>query len=874
MPLDVKHATLSGLSNGGRVHRRAFQRRRDLGRRCAESVTRVAAHAQPTPFPTVQRIVLEMSPKPLLEMSEEGVRRVCGEAFRQWAPLVRHADAVAVMLWTADGSEILDYRGRRDDPIEWARYIGHPNPRKVIPRDRQKKSLQSGAYLYREKPAALTYGGLAMIVKTLKQVGSEMTGKPVQVGATFDPGGELRDRLSSTRGTMRFAWAAPWARAASSAATRNSTPTSGLTPAFPTAFPRARRSASSSAARASIFYRTWASITCGFPTGWASAWRPGRPSARYSTARRSTLGGRARSANKILQFWKLFRRECPRYPIETRGTNFSAGIDLASNGVPLRDIYGGGFNLEPPPNSPWGDLNGDFGLELVGYMTRVAELPPGKGFPFRYYLHDPWWLNSPWLDHYGREPHDIYLPLAVGRLGARGTVETPRSISLLTIDDSYGRMPEKCPNEIIPHILTALEHRPDCPGLTVWVYPFDEYQDMLSAARPRLEEPFFSDWFMRAAIDDGFPLNTIVTTKNFIASLRKEPKLYERSILVTSAPDAGSPMDGALIRRVEAGGRVLLYGPLDHASAGLLELLNLRLEEPIAGRLKLELHGTLDRLSGSTYATGMQHRLAMSAGGCREVLRHANDPTTQVIAMVSQGPNQRVAALARRLSAGKGEVAWVRGTNSASYVGGHLLTRDDPNRWFRGEALMRFALDGFGYRVALRKRSVGQPNPVTLIASHDNGWFFSGYTPDTNVELRLRFPLGAPVLTGLEPELVDGEACYHMPRAWHRECRVFVKQSAGEVTCQEQFSGANGMAPAFARRAERRHGLLLSGIERARQSHVAARSEIPVRRRAVSRLPNPQRCQRSVLDRRTRQRQTIDILVTYAALVVWGCGGL
>ena len=33
------------------------------------------------------------------------------------------------MLWTADGSEILDYRGRLDDRVEWARYIGHPNRR-------------------------------------------------------------------------------------------------------------------------------------------------------------------------------------------------------------------------------------------------------------------------------------------------------------------------------------------------------------------------------------------------------------------------------------------------------------------------------------------------------------------------------------------------------------------------------------------------------------------------------------------------------------------------------------------------------------------------------------------------------------------------
>ncbi len=143
----------------------------------------------------VQRIVLEMSPKPLMARSAEGVRRVCSEAFRQWAPLLRHADVVAVMLWTADGSEILDYRGQSDDRIEWARYIGHPNPREAIPRDREKKALQSGAYLYRENPPAMTYGDLALMVQTLKQVGREITGKPVEVGATFDPGGEFARSL-------------------------------------------------------------------------------------------------------------------------------------------------------------------------------------------------------------------------------------------------------------------------------------------------------------------------------------------------------------------------------------------------------------------------------------------------------------------------------------------------------------------------------------------------------------------------------------------------------------------------------------------------------------------------------------------------------
>jgi ribosomal protein L18 len=59
-----------------------------------------------------------------LALGVDAIREVCRTAFRQWAPVTRDADTISFMLWTADGSEILDYRGRLDEPLEWARYIG------------------------------------------------------------------------------------------------------------------------------------------------------------------------------------------------------------------------------------------------------------------------------------------------------------------------------------------------------------------------------------------------------------------------------------------------------------------------------------------------------------------------------------------------------------------------------------------------------------------------------------------------------------------------------------------------------------------------------------------------------------------------------
>ena len=72
----------------------------------------------PKKFRTVS---LEMSLKPFFDNSPETRRAVCRKLFKQWIPLCEHADEVQVMLWTADGSEILDYRGELETELEWAR---------------------------------------------------------------------------------------------------------------------------------------------------------------------------------------------------------------------------------------------------------------------------------------------------------------------------------------------------------------------------------------------------------------------------------------------------------------------------------------------------------------------------------------------------------------------------------------------------------------------------------------------------------------------------------------------------------------------------------------------------------------------------------
>ena len=756
-----------------------------------------------------ERVTLEMSLKPFRSMEPKAVRAVCADLFRQWEPLTRRAGSCAVMLWTADGSEILDYQGQLNGEIQAAQYIGIANPTaQALQNGPQGKTLHECPWLYMENPPRITYRSLKTIVATLKEVGREMTGKPVIVGATFDPGPEFAPSsfkyqrhpeiaMGNTMGSKQ--WVSCTARL--KADTR---PYAGFPKGIPenTAFGTFLGRQSQHFLKDLGFDYLWLSNGFGFLlNGWdvKGILFDGKnfDAAKANAAR-----------EEILSFWRDFREECPDIPLETRGSNLSTGSDLASGASPLANIYHDGFKTAPPPNSPWAALDGDYGLELVGWLSHIADLPPGEKYPFRFYTHDPWWLNSPWFDRYGREPHDIYLPLALARINGHAQVNPPTSFNVLTVDDSFGRMPEACPLEVIPHVLTAMRDYSDEPGLMTWVYPFNEDHELVFGPNPRPAEPFFDDWFIRNAVNTGLPLNSVVSTENFLSSLKNNSEFFRHTILLSPVPEAGSALETALVNCIKNGRQVMLYGPLNHGGKPLLDLLNLKTTSPLSGELKLTSTQSGDVYRQGTLATTLNHRDILSAGGVATVLAEPNRPGCVVGATVSDGRQERVyAVLANQpLGADSGRIAWVRGSFSCSIGNARLPVPDNPEKYFPSELLMRWMLNGFGYEFHWEKSAPQTRNPLVLVARSDNGYFLSGYCPSTAVKLRLRFPQGSPVLIGCETILEAGQATYFMPRAWHHEVRCFVDgQTDGEISCVERQSGQIGI--------ERR--LQLSGLKNA-----------------------------------------------------------
>lgn len=771
---------------------------------------------------SIRDLSLEMSLKPFTAHDGSDIDAVLTLMFRQWEPLARQcgAEAVTVMLWVGDGSEILDYRGDPEQRIPWGSHIGNANPHGKVANDPEGIDPHSRTYPYHDNPVPLTCRRLAQIVARCKAVGAQVCGVPIRVCATFDPGPEFAKSTFKYERHPEICAGNLMGKASFVGCYATLHADREKYAAYPDGIPEGLPLGEFLGKQAKRFLddlgydQIWFSNGFGFGIETWSAIGAIFDGERFDESKRFLC------RDLILDFWRRFRAACPDHEIRVRGTNLTTGIDLSSDGAPIREIYRGGFDCAPPPNSPWAALDGNFGLELAGWMSHIAELP-GDDVLFRFYTHDPWWKNSPWLDRYGREAHDIWLPLGVARIDRQGAVRTPTRISLLTVDDSFGKLPERVPREVTPLILDALSHAPDAPPPAVWVYPFDEYHEHVFGPEPRLAEPYAGDWLIAGAINEGLPLNAVVSSASFLASLAAKPGLYRDSVLVTPVPDEGTALSRALLAHVRGGGKALLYGSAVRAGGEMRALLGLGLAGPVTGELTLHCPFSPDR---EALPARVIHRTEVNAGGIDTVLAGgiAHARILAVVAPVADPGQQRIASLHRADPAWNGgEVAWVRGTVSARHApGANLLVQDDPTTYARGEALLRHALAALGWEIGLLRRdgesaeavqpvalpknamwdvlmyelAASQRSPVIGIHRHERALWLSGYMRDTTTRLRLRFPDGAPLLVGGDAWLEDGRAEYNLQRAWHRECRVLVKQrAAGMVTCREMTAELMGI---------------------------------------------------------------------------------
>ncbi len=722
---------------------------------------------------TAGRVCLEISLKPFgYDKSDEAFEKIACELFTQWRPLLKYATGCAVLFWTSDGSEILDYTGDPEDSFEWCKYIGIGNwDRQTPPKDRPDRlSLHAFPIHYMENPPEMTYGDLKRIIAAMKKIGKKLTGFDIEVGETFDPGPEFayssfkyERHPEISKGNIMGSKL--WLHCASRlhADDRHYA-------AYPDGIPEGTHigeflGRQFMAMRRDLgFDYIWLSNGFGFSL---ASWNW---TGELFDGTKFNFDGAEKVRENIAEFWKYFTGAIGDTRVETRGSNLSAGMDISAHGCPIDVIYSQ-KNLVAPPNSPWAPLNYRFGLELAGFMSHIAELPE-KGFNLRYYIHDPWWLNSPWFDRYDRSPHDIYLPLALARLDEKLEVTKPFGLAFLSADDSFGRLPERCPNEVIPHLLTAYNDYPDAPGLVTWVYPFDAYCE-LGLAEGKLADIFMDDWFVESAVDMGLPINSVISDKNFIAA--DKSKLTD-TILLTPVPKAGSALEDSLFEVMEKGGKVILVGSLRNASEKLRKAAGTGYSSEIDGTLGFSTDLMLDVSETNRYASVISHPPLVSNGGIGEV----SDGSTRVTAIVSKDGETR-AYMTYNKNLG---LVWIRGSfphdTNPKYP---LPIKLAPSRFFPTALLSRAALELFGYPMTFECFNVDDNLPIVQLAKCRSAVIYNLFAKDASIRMRFTTPDGAPAFDNTEFTIENDTGLYPLSRWVHTDCRVFIKQSKKAKIC-------------------------------------------------------------------------------------------
>jgi hypothetical protein len=738
----------------------------------------------------LQRVTLEMSLKPFISMDRSAIDAVCEEAIRQWLPLIGMANSCSMLLWVADGSEILTWDGNMETEMEWGKYIGFANEEKFG--HHPNSTDPRIAKVYRDDASRITYGDLKYIVEAFKRIAKVKFGIAMEVGATFDAGPEFaysdfkykhhpeinRAELGGSEILRKsdYLVICTWSKLHED---------NVAYAAYPDGIPEGTPFGEFLGRQCASFLPELGFDYIWFSNGFGFSYFPWTYlGANYDGTTFPMADYEELSSNALI-FWELFKQECPNYRTEVRGTNFGTGMDIAKDFVPLQELYKRKYIEFPPPNSPWGALNFDFGLELTGYMSRIAVLP-GETYPYRFYPNDPWFWQNPWWDLYDREPHDIYCPLTVARVNSEGNLENPGIIEILTIDTEKGVLNEACPAEVIPHLRRAVQDFPDQPGILTWLYPFSEYNAAVAQSADNAKAIFFDDWFVRNAVNQGLPLNTVLSTDDFAVMSDDKRAQLHGTVLFTAASWLNEAAAKQLTAYIQGGGKVLLYGSVNNPV--LQKLLNIRQYEGLEGEMEISITLTEDILADDAGPSRiLNHNSLIGSGPIREVVADVGDSATLIRAVLKQNGQERIAALTRRLPEWNGgQVAWVRGSLPFEMdTVTHLPVRQ-PDQYSDLSILARYLLADFGFALLQSKWEEVSKPALIFISRHDNGFFFTGCRQDTSVALQMRFPEGVPIIIGQTVRVGQDAAAYSLNRTFHDECRVFVNQlNASSVSCRE-----------------------------------------------------------------------------------------
>lgn len=744
------------------------------------------------PYPTVslaadslyRRGTLEFSPKSLFRKDDDHLQDFFTELFRTYRQLLKHCELVSLLFWLDDGTSILQYDGTSEQPVSWAYWQGFAHPVGNPPRQ---------PVLYTDHPIELCVGDIRRIIAAARRACASVLGKPLSFILPFDPGSEFvnspfrYERHSeillkniATGGKIRCIDAIGHFHADTAHYAGYPEGIPEGTP-FGEFFGRQVRAWFADVGADAL----WLSNSFGFGRSPYASGGTGQ----FFDGDTFLPDGNREVRDCILAFWDLLRKECPELPIYCRGTDFPVGLNLVNHAISYRVLYEGNrYGIVPPPNTPWPALTRNEGLALVGTLTQNAPFPENIQV-LRYYTTDQWFCNNPWFDRWNRSPHDLFLNGSLCTFTPDGSPK-PFSDVQLGVDGSWGEVVSEIADEVIPLFKRAAAFRPDAAPPLVWVYPFDEYDEMVFGDKPRLDIPYGGDLSILGSLNHAFPLSGAVTTAHLAAACSVQGEAMRECILVTPAPVAGGETERLLLSHLASGGRILCYGTLRDASPAWLAALGLSASAaPLDGEFSVS--GDIADAPSNKFF----HDAVIGQGGLVETSAGAT-----VLAEATRGGETRALATVH------GRAAWTRGGTGATRDGlrGRCVDARNEREWFAPERLYDVALGALGWFVRM-KHGLG-PDPVEFLISRSRGGFvFTGHSFDDDAALLLRSPWGAPVPLARRVRLSDGAACIPVRGWFHDEVRVFVRQRDGVIGCRAQ--------PVVAKDLHRRW--LIEGLEHA-----------------------------------------------------------